>query len=212
MMSAHSFVAFEGVIGVGKTTAARLLQRSFSAECIYEVVEENPFLTDFYQDQAKYAFQTQIFFLLSRFRQMQVAAPPILARANLLSDYLLAKDCIFARLTLNRDELEMHSRLYPLLASGLPQPDLVVYLYADSDVLMERIANRDRPFERSMSRQYIERLRDAYEEYFRTFADVPLLRIDTNAMDFAGNPLHLREVGERIRTRLGLGTFQDSLL
>jgi deoxyguanosine kinase len=109
-------------------------------------------------------------------------------------------------------EIKMHSRLYPLLSSGLPLPDLVVYLYADTDMLMERIANRDRPFERSMSRQYIDRLRGAYEEYFQTFGDAPLLRIDTTAMDFVGNAEHLRAVGERIRSRLGLGTVQESLL
>ena len=143
---------------------------------------------------------------------MQAAAPGILARANLLSDYMLAKDRIFARLTLNPDELEMHSRLYPLLASGLPQPDLVVYLYADTDLLMQRIANRDRPFERSMPRDYIERLHGAYEEFFKTFDDAPLLRIDTNAMDFVGNPSHLQEMRDRIRSRLGLGSFQESLL
>ena len=211
-MDTHWFVAFEGVIGVGKTTAARLLQPMFGAESIFEVVEENPFLSGFYTDQAKYAFQTQIFFLLSRFRQMQVAAPGVLARANLLSDYMLAKDRIFARLTLNPDELEMHSRLYPLLAAGLPQPGLVVYLYADTGVLMQRIANRDRPFERAMPRPYIERLRGAYEEFFQTFDDAPLLRVDTNALDLVGNPQHLQELADRIRTRLGLGTFQGSLL
>lgn len=211
-MDTHWFVAFEGVIGVGKTTAARLLQPMFAAESIFEVVEENPFLSGFYTDQAKYAFQTQIFFLLSRFRQMQVAAPGVLARANLLSDYMLAKDRIFAQLTLNPDELDMHSRLYPLLAAGLPQPGLVVYLYADTDVLMQRIANRDRPFERAMPRPYIERLRAAYEEFFKTFDDAPLLRVDTNSLDLVGNPLHLQELADRIRARLGLGTFQGSLL
>ncbi|MEP7198671.1 MAG: deoxynucleoside kinase, partial [Chloroflexota bacterium] len=208
----HYFIACEGVIGVGKTTLTRLLQARFHAETIMEIVEENPFLSDFYQDQAKYAFQTQIFFLLSRFRQMQVSAPELLARGHVLSDYILAKDCIFAELTLNRDELDMHNRLFPLLAASLPQPQLVVYLYADTDVLMERIAQRDRPFERAMSRQYIDNLRVAYERFFDGFRDAPLLRIDTSRMNFVGNPDHLNEIADRIRAKLGIGEFQQQLI
>lgn len=205
-------IAIEGVIGVGKTSLARLLQPQFNAELILEIVEENPFLSDFYQDQAKYAFQTQIFFLLSRFRQLQVAAPGILSRSNLLTDYILAKDCIFAGLTLNADEFDMHSRLFPILASKLPPPDLVVYLQADTDVLMERIALRDRPFERAMSRQYIDSLRVAYDHFFDGFRDAPLLPIDTNEMDFVRVPDHLNAIADRVRARLGIGKFQRQLL
>src|SRR5438105_12506569 len=106
---------------------------------------------------------------------MQVAAPEILARTNAVADYLLAKDCIFAGLTLNADERDMHGQLFPILASRLPQPDLVVYLSADTDVLMERIATRDRPFERTMARQYIDQLRVAYESFFHDYHDAPLL-------------------------------------
>jgi deoxyguanosine kinase len=177
-----------------------------------EIVEENPFLSNFYQDQAKYAFQTQIFFLLSRFRQMQTAAPAILTRSTLLSDYILAKDCIFAQLTLNPDERDMHSRLFPILASKLPQPDLIVYLQADTDVLMERIALRDRPFERAMSRQYIDNLRAAYDEFFKHFQDAPLLTINMNQIDFVRHADQLNEIAERIRAKLGIGEFQQQLL
>jgi deoxyguanosine kinase len=208
----HLFIAIEGVIGVGKTTLARLLRVPLEAEPILEIVEENPFLSDFYQDQAKYAFQTQIFFLLSRFRQMQSAAPDILARTNLVTDYVLAKDRIFAQLTLNPDELEMHKRLYPILASKLPQPDSVVYLYAETDVLMERIVNRDRPFERTMSRDYINSLKIAYEHFFADFRDAPMLRIDTNALNFVGNHEHFLTILDRIRAQLGLGAIQSPLL
>ncbi len=208
----HFFVAMEGVIGVGKTTLARLLQPTFDAELILEIVEENPFLSDFYQDQAKYAFQTQIFFLLSRFRQMQLSAPVILTRANLLSDYILAKDRVFAQLTLNHDELDMHARLYPVLASKLPQPNLVVYLQADTDMLMERIAQRDRPFERAMSRHYIDDLRVAYDEFFADFQDAPLLTINTNHLNFARRPEHLLDIAARIRAKLNIGEFQPQLL
>ncbi|MBI3733439.1 MAG: deoxynucleoside kinase [Chloroflexi bacterium] len=211
-MPKRYFIAIEGVIGVGKTSLARLLQPSFEAETVLEIVEENPFLSSFYQDQAKYAFQTQIFFLLSRFRQMQVSAPDILTRSNVLSDYLLAKDCIFAELTLNRDELDMHRRLFPILASELPVPDLVVYLQASTDALMARIAQRDRPFERAMSRPYIDRLNLAYEEFFRGFADAPLLKLNVNQMDFVRNADDLREIADRIRAKLAVGQFQQQLL
>jgi deoxyguanosine kinase len=206
------FIAVEGVIGVGKTTLVRSLQPVFDAELILEVVEENPFLSDFYQDRAKYAFQTQIFFLLSRFRQMQVSAPEMLRRANVLSDYILAKDRIFAQLTLRRDELDMHARLFPILAATLPQPDLVVYLQAGTDVLMQRIAQRDRPFERAMSRQYIDDLRAAYDDFFLQYREAPLLTIDTNAMDFVRRPEHLSEIAGRIRAKLNIGEFQPQLL
>ena len=201
-MSTYHFIVIEGVIGVGKTTLARLLRAPLQAENILEIVEENPFLSDFYQDQAKYAFQTQIFFLLSRFRQMQVTAPELLRRGNLISDYLLAKDCIFARLTLNRDELDMHSRLYPIIAASLPQPQLVIYLRADTDTLLERIALRDRPFERSMSRRYINDLRMAYDEFFAHFNDAPLLTIDMNTRNFVRYAEHLQDIVERINQRL----------
>ena len=208
----HQFIAIEGVIGVGKTTLARLLQMPFRAEAIFEVVEENPFLSNFYQDIAKYAFQTQIYFLLSRFRQMQVSAPELLARGNVLSDYILAKDCIFARLTLNADELDMHSRLYPILASKLPQPDLVVYLQASTAVLMERIAQRDRPFERTMARLYIDNLRMAYDEFFANFHDAPLLTIDASQLNFVRNVDDFNAIANRIRAKLGIGEFQRPLL
>jgi len=194
----NRFIAIEGVIGVGKTTLARLLTQELNAETVLEVVEENPFLSNFYQDISKYAFQTQIFFLLSRFRQMQTAAPDILSRRNLVSDYLLAKDCVFAKLTLNPDELDMHARLYPILSSKLPRPDLVVYLRANINVVMERIATRDRPFERSMSQNYIERLGEGYDEFFRTYTEAPLLEIDTNKLNIVSNHQDLHNVARQI--------------
>jgi deoxyguanosine kinase len=208
----HYYIAIEGVIGVGKTTLARMLCEPFAAESLLEVVEENPFLSSFYQDRAKYAFQTQIFFLLSRFRQMQSSATAILARGNLIGDYVLAKDRIFAEQTLNPDELDMHSRLYPVLAESLPKPDLVVLLQASTDVLMRRIAQRDRPFERAMSRAYIDDLRSAYDRFFASFEDAPLLRINSDAIDFVRNADDFGDIVQRIRARLSIGEFQRQLL
>lgn len=208
----HYYIAIEGVIGVGKTTLARMLCEPFAAESLLEVVEENPFLSSFYQDRAKYAFQTQIFFLLSRFRQMQSSATAILARGNLIGDYVLAKDRIFAEQTLNPDELDMHSRLYPVLAESLPKPDLVVLLQASTDVLMRRIVQRDRPFERAMSRAYIDDLSSAYDRFFASFEDAPLLRINSDAIDFVRNADDFGDIVQRIRARLGIGEFQRQLL
>jgi len=206
------YIAIEGVIGVGKTTLARLLQPEFDAELLLEVVEENPFLSDFYQDKAKYAFQTQIFFLLSRYRQLQQAASTVLAHANLISDYMLAKDIVFAGLTLNPDELDMHRRLYPILSEKVPLPDLVVFLQADTDVALQRIAHRDRTFERGMSRQYIDDLRRAYEAFFAHYDTTPVLSIDTNNIDFVKSANDLQAIIGQIKAALELGARQKPLL
>ena len=160
------YIAIEGVIGVGKTTLARLLQSAFDAEILLEVFEENPFLSDFYGDRARYAFQTQIFFLLSRYHQQRRGVTEVVAAGkNLLSDYTFAKDALFARINLQGDELEMYRRVHEALAEKIPLPDLLVYLRADTDVLMQRIALRDRTYERNMERGYIDELNHAYDEF-----------------------------------------------
>jgi len=207
------YVAIEGVIGVGKTTLARLLQPAFNAEILLEVFEENPFLSDFYADRARYAFQTQIFFLLSRYYQQRRGAPAILeAGKNLLSDYTFAKDALFARINLKGDELEMYHRVHEALAEKIPLPNLLVYLRADTDVLMQRIALRDRPYERNMERGYIAELGAAYDEFFaKPYDNTPVLTIDTNSINIVQNPEHLKNVENRIREALGLAPFQPSL-
>jgi deoxyguanosine kinase len=138
------YIAIEGVIGVGKTTLARLLMPSFEADLLLEVFEENPFLSDFYSDRARYAFQTQIFFLLSRYRQQRESIAQTLAEQRpLISDYTFEKDALFARINLKGDELEMYYRVHEALAEKIPNPNLIVYLRASTDVLMQRIAQRD---------------------------------------------------------------------
>jgi deoxyguanosine kinase len=208
----HSFfLAIEGAIGVGKTTLARLLQPRFKTELLLEAFEANPFLSDFYADRTRYAFQTQIFFLLSRYRQQQ-AVPTLLARGPLVADYTFAKDSLFARLNLKGDELDVYKRLYEVLADTIPAPDLVIYLRADTDVLMLRIATRDRVYERDMDRAYIESLRQAYERYFSTYTQAPLLTIDTDDLDYVRDPSALAFVEGQVRTALGIGTHQRPLL
>ena len=210
-MPRYPFIAIEGVIGVGKTTLARMLAPDFGGETLLEVFEENPFLSDFYSDRARYAFQTQIFFLLSRYRQQHQAISNALLHGPLFSDYTFAKDSLFAHLNLSGDELAVYERLHNALAEKIPTPDLLVYLRADLDTLMARIAMRDRPYERGMDRGYIESLRLAYEGFFTAYTQSPVLVIDTNHLDIVGDTEAYMSVRERIRSALGEGTFQQPL-
>jgi deoxyguanosine kinase len=198
------YIAIEGVIGVGKTTLARLLQPAFESELLLEVFEENPFLSDFYGDRERYAFQTQIFFLLSRYHQQRRGVREILATGkSLISDYTFAKDALFARINLKNDELEMYKRVHEALAEKITMPDLLVYLHASTDTLMQRIALRDRTYERSMERDYIQQLNEAYEEFFsRPYDNTPVLIIDTDPLDFVRQPEHLDLIGDQIRKAL----------
>jgi deoxyguanosine kinase len=207
------YIAIEGVIGVGKTTLARLLQPRFEhTEILLEVFEENPFLSDFYGDRARYAFQTQIFFLLSRYRQQNSTVPILLQSAeNLLADYTFAKDALFARINLEGDELTMYHRVHEALAEKIPLPNLTVYLSASVDTLMARIALRDRPYERAMERAYIAELAAAYDDFFSQTAG-PKLIIDSNPLDFVRNPEHLNLIENRIRAALGINPFQPALM
>lgn len=201
------FVAIEGVIGVGKTSLARLLAEQMQSSLLMEVFEENPFLSAFYQDRERYAFQTQIFFLLNRYRQLQELS----SAQALFSDYMFAKDAIFANLNLSGDELAMYRQVYEALAETLPQPDLVVYLRADTNVLMNRITMRDRPYERNMDRGYIEQLRQAYEYFFSSYDDSHLLIIDSNELDFVRNEDDRQQILNRIRGVMGAGPQQPAL-
>ena len=207
------YVAIEGVIGVGKTTLARLLQPSFDAEIILEVFEENPFLSDFYSDRERYAFQTQIFFLLSRYHQQRRTIHEIIGTGkNLFADYTFAKDALFASINLKGDELDMYHKVHEALAEKIKKPDLLVYLQASTDTLMQRIALRDRPYERQMESAYIDELNHAYEDFFsKPFDHTPVLKIDTNDLNIVQNPEHLKDVENRIRQSLGLAPFQQAL-
>ena len=207
------YIAIEGVIGVGKTTLARLLQPAFESEILLEVFEENPFLSDFYGDRERYAFQTQIFFLLSRYHQQRRGVRSILeAGKSLISDYTFAKDSLFARINLKGDELEMYKRVHEALAEKIAMPDLLVYLRAGTDVLMQRIAFRDRSYERNMERSYIDALNLAYEEFFsKPYDGTRVLTIDTDPLDFVHSPEHLRLIENRIREALNLSPYQAEL-
>ncbi len=201
-MNMQAYIAIEGPIGVGKTTLARILGETLPAEVLLEVFEENPFLGDFYADRARYAFQTQIFFLLSRYRQQHRVIAETLRHSSLVSDYLFAKDWLFAHLNLQGDELRMYERVHAILGEQIPTPDLVVYLRASTEVLMERIAFRDRPYERQMSRTYIEALREAYDRFFATFIAAPVLTLDTDEIDIVHDSVARAEVVARVKAAL----------
>ena len=193
------FIAIEGVIGVGKTTLARYLQNELDSTLILEKFDENPFLSNFYEDRDLYAFQTQAFFLLSRYQQLsrlQHLPHPI------VSDYMFAKDYIFAKLNVRGDELAIYEGIYQALADKIQTPDLVIYLRSTTDTLMKRIAQRDRPYERDMDETYIDSLRAIYEEFFSDFKDAPLLTIDTDVLDIVANEQDRFHLLERIRRKL----------
>jgi deoxyguanosine kinase len=208
------YIAIEGVIGVGKTTLARLLQPAFRAGLMLEVFEENPFLSDFYADRQRYAFQTQIFFLLSRYHQQRRTVAELMGQyENLIADYTFEKDALFAQINLKGDELEMYYRVHEALAEKIVVPDLVVYLRADTDVLMQRIALRDRPYERNMDRAYIDELNRAYEAFFADHQGrrSPVLAIDTDQLDYVHRKEDLDWVENRIRQVLKMPPYQPEL-
>lgn len=207
------YISIEGVIGVGKTTLARMLQPAFEANLLLEVFEENPFLSNFYANRALYAFQTQMFFLLSRYRQQNQRVPELLSgEQHLISDYTFDKDSLFARINLQGDELDMYFKIHEALAEKIPPPDLMVYLRADTDVLMQRIAMRDRPYERTMERDYIHQLNLAYDDYFINQSHkAKILVLDCNEIDFVHYPEQLGWIENRIRQVLQLSPYQPQL-
>ena len=178
------YIVVEGPIGVGKTSLSELLAERLQARKLLEGPEENPFLSQFYTDMRRYAFQTQLYFLLNRFRQQQELVQFDLFKQSLVSDYLFAKDKIFAYLTLDDNELALYERLHPLLEMRVQKPDLVLYLQASTEVLMRRIQMRARAYERELDRTYLEDVNAAYNHFFFHYSVTPLLVVNTNDIDF----------------------------
>jgi deoxyadenosine/deoxycytidine kinase len=197
------YIVVEGVIGVGKTSLVKLLATRTSARVNLEVVEENPFLPRFYQNRAAYAFQTQIFFLLSRYRQQQALAQPELFQELVISDYLFAKDRIFANLNLADDELVLYDQLAGILEERVLRPDLVIYLQASTGLLLERIRQRGRAYERGMDPDYIESLNRAYNFFFHHYQDTPLLVVGADHLDYVGVPGDLDLLVDQLGERFG---------
>ena len=180
-------IAIEGVIGAGKTTLTIKLAKFLKAKAILEKFEENPFLEKFYDDISHYAFQTQMFFLLSRYRQQQDLAQTDLFEQTIVSDYMFEKDKIFAYLNLQDDELKLYETLVGLLEKNIPKPDLVVYLQCNVDHLMTNIKKRGRKYERTMSKEYIQSLNEAYNYFFFRYKSSPLLIVNMEQIDFVND-------------------------
>jgi deoxyadenosine/deoxycytidine kinase len=182
------YIVIDGPIGVGKTSLATLLAPELNARIIFERAEENPFLSDFYHDPARFRFQTQIFFLMSRFAQQEEFSQHDLFNQITISDYLFAKDRIFAYLNLNDHELSLYEQIYRMIEPKIVRPDLVIFLQADTETILRRIKQRARPFEKDVNRDYIEAVNDAYNHYFFRYNETPLLVINTTDIDFVHNP------------------------
>jgi len=178
------YIAVEGVIGVGKTTLTDMLSKTIGSSVILEEFEQNPFLEEFYDDPRRYAFQTQIFFLLSRFRQIQELHQVDLFRQKIVSDYLFEKDRIFATLNLSEKEMKLYDGIARLMEKEVPAPDLVIYLQASTKRLMENIHKRGRSYEKNMDPEYIEGLNELYNKFFFHYSKAPLLVINTDEIDF----------------------------
>jgi deoxyguanosine kinase len=181
------FIAIEGVIGAGKTSLATVLAKRFHAGTILEKFDENPFLESFYAEPVKYAFHTQIYFLLSRYRQQREIAQFDLFNSRIISDYLFYKDKIFAELNLSEDEFALYGKIYALIEKEIPKPELVIYLQGAPEFLYKRIRQRDRDFEQEIEFDYISRLCEAYNAFFFHYSASPLLIVDARGFDFVGN-------------------------
>jgi deoxyguanosine kinase len=197
-MSSGLFIAIEGVIGVGKTTLAAALAEATGARQVLEEVAENPFLPSFYKDRRRWAFQTQLFFLLSRYRQMLRLRQRELFQNAVVSDYLFQKDRIFASINLIDDEMALYDQILPLLERDLARPDRVVFLRADLSVILQRIEKRGRPFEKGIDPEYLKTLDEAYNYFFFHYRSAPLLVVNTNVLDIVNREEDRRSLIERI--------------
>ncbi len=200
------YIIVEGVIGAGKTTLADILANRFGAQLILERPDENPFLEKFYEDRDRWAFQTQLSYLASRFRQQQGLLKRDLFHRILISDYAFDKDRIFARINLDGDELQLYETLYTLMQPTTPVPDLIVYLQSTSERLMMNIRKRARSYEVNMEESYIGALNDAYNHYFFHYTQSPLLIVNASNIDFVEQPDDLEELVRQIASLRHPGT------
>lgn len=199
------YIVVEGPIGVGKTSLVDLLSERLGARKLLEVAEDNPFLPNFYKEPKRFAFQTQLWFLLNRFRQQQELAQFDLFRQTLVADYLFAKDKIFAYLTLEDHELSLYERVHGMLQVQVPTPDLVIFLQATAEALLHRIAIRGKAYERQIDRKYLEALNEGYTHFFFHYTASPLLVVNTSDIDFVNHREDFEDLIKKIsETRAGM--------
>jgi deoxyadenosine/deoxycytidine kinase len=193
----------EGPIGVGKSTLAQMLAAKLNARAVMEQADENPFMHDFYRNPDKFAFQTQVFFLLARWRQQEELQQTDLFHTNTVSDYLFDKDRIFARLTLTANEFSLYEQIHDHLVGDVVKPDLVVYLYASVDRLIRRVNKRAKTYEAAMKPEYLEQVVRAYNDYFFNYRETPLLMVNTEQIDFVENTGDFMELFRKIESIKG---------
>ncbi|MDE2305308.1 MAG: deoxynucleoside kinase [Gammaproteobacteria bacterium] len=204
----HRLIVVEGPIGVGKTSLARRLAETMGAQLLLEQADQNPFLERFYRNPRAAAFQAQLFFLFQRARQLEEVRQADLFDAVRVADYLLDKDRLFARVTLDDAELSLYERVYERVVVDAPKPDLVVYLQAPVDVLFDRIAKRGIRYEQYIERDYLERLTESYARFFHDYDAAPLLIVNASSIDPIGSDADFRRLYEQIvKTRRGRHFF-----
>ncbi len=201
-MAELNYINIEGPIGAGKTGLAKVLAEKMDARLILEETEENPFLPDFYKDKRRFAFQTQLFFLLSRHRQQQQLFATDLFHRKVISDYCFDKDRIFASVTLNQRELLLYEKVASVLQKDIPNPDLIIYLQTSSEVLLRRIKQQGRLYEKNIDLEYIQALNEAYNYYFFHYTKTPLLVVNTDRIDLVRNEKDLENLLNLLETPL----------
>jgi len=194
------YVAIEGPIGVGKSSLSKMLGERFGVEPVFEAVDENPFLKSFYSDRAGFAFQTQMFFLVSRYKQLSALAQVDLFSRTILCDYVMERDMLFAGINLDENEFRLYLDIYNQLVKQVPAPDLVVFLQADTSTLMKRIKQRGRDIERSVGYDYIDRVNRTFNEFFFNYRKTPLLIINTNNIDFVANSDDFERLVKKVKS------------
>lgn len=197
-MSEIRYIAIEGVIGAGKTSLAQKLCEKLGANLILEQFEENPFLEKFYDDRKRFAFQTQMFFLINRYKQQQQLNQQDLFSKYIVSDYIFEKDRIFAYMNLSGEEIKLYESIFPLLERDIPQPDLVIFLQSSIDRLTTNVKTRGRQIERNLTRAYLSELSEAYNNFFFKYNNTPLLIVNTSEIDFVNRDEDFEELYEQI--------------
>lgn len=198
LMDSLRYIAVEGPIGVGKSSLATMLAGDLNAHLVLEEVSDNPFLAPFYGNPSRFAFQTQIFFLLSRYRQQVEVRQMDLFNQMTVCDYVFAKDRIFASMNLSEEEMDLYHRIYQLLDARLPKPDLVIFLQASPDVLMSRVKKRKAEYEKDLSYEYIEKVSNAYSDFFFQYSETPLMVVNTSGLDFVSSKNDYEELKKEL--------------
>jgi len=198
-MSESRYIAVEGVIGVGKSTLAKMLAEELKAELLLDDAMNNPFLVDFYKNPKRYAFSAQLYFLLTRYQQQQSLMAYDLFAQRIIADYSFARDRIFASVNLSPREAALYEKIIPLLNSSIPKPDLTIYLQASTPVLQERIRKRNYTFERSIDADYIQQLNESFNYFFFHYEETPLLVVKTDDIDFVENRSDFENLVELIK-------------